>query len=90
MKYATICRRRNRTAVLKYEFDIACYVCELNVVKTKNQLTKVQRKKNINFKVGLPYAAPKIVDVCMEINSLVQTNNIDVLGAVLTYLKQKK
>ena len=26
----------------------------------------------------------------MEINSLVQTNNIDVLAAILTYLKQKK
>ena len=26
----------------------------------------------------------------MEVNSLVQTNDIDVLAAVLTYLKQKK
>ena len=26
----------------------------------------------------------------MEINSLVRTNNIDILAAVLTYLKQKK
>ena len=86
----TMCRRCNRNALLEYEYEFTCYVCEFNVIKTKNQLTKVQRKKNINFKGRCTYATPKIIGICMEVNSLVQTNDIDVLAAVLTYLKKKR
>ena len=46
--------------------------------------------KNINFRGGLTNATQKIAAFCMETNSSVQTNIIDVLAAVLTYLKQKK
>ena len=53
-------------------------------------MTKVQRKKNSNFKGRLTYATPKIIGICMKVNSLVQTNDIDVLAAILTHLKQKK
>ena len=86
----TMCRRCNRNALLEYEYEFTCYVCEFNVIKTKNQLTKVQRKKNINFKGRLTYATPEIIGICMEVNSLVQTNDIVVLAAVLIYLKKKR
>ena len=36
MRYATMCRRCNRNALLKYEYKFTCYVCEFNVVKTKH------------------------------------------------------
>ena len=85
-----MCMRCNRNALIEYEYEFTCLVCEFNVIKPKNQLTKVQRKKNINFKGRLTYATPKIIAICIEINSLVQTNDIDVLAAVLTYLKQKR
>ena len=53
-------------------------------------MTKVQRKKNINFKGRKPFATPKIIGICIEVNSLVQTSNIDLLAADLAYLKQKR
>ena len=58
----------------------------------KNKKNNYQKfkKKNNNFKGRLTYATPKTIGICMENNSLVQTNNIDVLGIVSTYLKQKK
>ena len=82
--------RCNRNALLEYEYEFTCYVCEFNVIKTKNQLTKVQRKKNVSFKGRLIHATPIIIGICVEVNSLVQTNDIDVLAAVPTYPKQKK
>ena len=91
MRYAIMCRRCNRNALLEYEYEFTCYVYEINVVKTqKVQLSKIQRKKNTIFKGKLTYSIPKIIGICMEINILVQTNNIVFLAAVLTYLKLKK
>ena len=85
----TLCRRCNRNTLLEYEYEFTCLVCEFNVIKQKKQLTKFQRK-NTNFKGRLTYATPKIIAICIEISSLVQSNYIDVLAAALTYLKQKK
>ena len=86
----SMCMRCNRNALIEYVYEFTCLVCEFNVIKPKNQLTKVQRKKNINFKGRLAYATPKIIAICIEIDSIVETNDIDVLAAVLTYLKQKR
>ena len=33
---------------------------------------------------------PKIIGICMEVNSIIISNDYDILGAVLTHLKQKK
>ena len=53
-------------------------------------MTKTQRKKIVDFKGRLSYATPKIIAICLEIRSIVQTNDIDLLATVLIYLKQKK
>ena len=53
----TLCRC-NRNALVEYECEFTCCVCEFNFVKTQNQLPKVQRK-NINCKGRLTYATPK-------------------------------
>ena len=42
MRNANMCRRYNRYARLEYEYEFTCYVCEFIVVKTKNQLTKIE------------------------------------------------
>ena len=54
----TLCRRYNRNALFEYEFEFTCLVCGFNVVRTKNQLTKTQ-KKIVNFKGRLTYATPQ-------------------------------
>ena len=41
----TICRRCNRNSLLEYEYEFTCLVCGFNVIKQKNQLPKIQRKK---------------------------------------------
>ena len=94
-----MCKRCNRNFLLEYEYEFVCYICGYNVIKTKNQLTKIQKKKNTNFLNRLTYAEPKITAICMEVTSLLLQNNInslvdsinyDILGAALTHLKQKK
>ena len=96
-KYSSMCKRCNRNFLLEYEYEFVCYICGFNIEKTKNQLTKIQKKKNTNFLNRLTYAKPKIIAICMEVNLLINKitfpNNIneyDILGAILTYLKQKK
>ena len=91
-----MCKRCNRNFLLEYEYEFVCYICGYIVEKTKkNQLTKIQKKKNTNFLNRLTYAKPKIIAICIEVNSLINKitfpNNInyDILGAALTYLKQK-
>ena len=44
-KYATICKKCNRNFLLEYEYEFVCYICGYIVEKTKNQLTKIQKKK---------------------------------------------
>ena len=67
----------------------AIYV-DLILKKTKKQLTKIQKKKNTNFLNRLTYAKPKIIAICIVVDSIIISNDYDMLGAALTYLKQKK
>ena len=46
--YAEHCGHCSRNTLLPYEYDWTCFSCGYNVIKRKNELTKVQRKK-INF-----------------------------------------
>ena len=48
----SMCMRCNRNALIEYEYEFTCLVCEFNVIKPKNQLTKVQRKKISTLKGG--------------------------------------
>ena len=51
-----MCKRCNRNFLLEYEYEFVCYICGYIVEKTKNQLTKIQKKKNTNFLNRLTYA----------------------------------
>ena len=89
LRYATLCGRCNRNALLEYQYEFVCYVCEFNV-KRKNELSKFQRKKSTSFKGRITYATPNIIGICMEVNLLTQTITLDVIGTFLAYLNQKK
>ena len=45
-KYAKRCGRCNRNTLLPYGNEFTCIVCGYNVKNRKNELSKIQRKKN--------------------------------------------
>ena len=40
------CGHCNRNTKLSYEYDWSCLSCGFNLIKRKNDLSKIQRKKN--------------------------------------------
>ena len=45
-KYGKHCGHCNRNTLLPYEYEYTCFSCGYNVIKRKNELSKIQRKKN--------------------------------------------
>ena len=56
-KYGKKCLHCNRNTLLPYEYEWICFSCGFNVIKRKNELSKIQRKKN--FINRLKYAEKK-------------------------------
>ena len=48
-KNATQCGKGNEKLLWEYDNEFACYICGLMEEKQKNQLTKIQRRKNTNL-----------------------------------------
>ena len=46
--YGKHCVHCNRKTILPYEYELNCVSCGYNVIKQKNELSKLQRKR-INF-----------------------------------------
>ena len=90
MNHASLCKKCNRNFLLEYEYEFTCYICGFIIEKTKNQLTKEQRKKKTNFLGRLNYAKPKIISICMDVDSITKSLDYDLLAAALTFIKQKK
>ena len=91
LNHASMCGRCNRNLVLEYATEFICLSCNFVREKTKNQLTKLQRKQQSSFINRLTYAKPKIISICMEVeNILPNESNLDLLATALTYLKQRK
>ena len=42
-KYGKNCRHRNRNTLLPYEYEFTCLSCGINLIKRKDELTKIQR-----------------------------------------------
>ena len=87
-----MCGRCNRNLLLEYATEFVCLACNIVIEKTKQQLTKLQRKQNACFTNRLTYATPKIISICMEVETLLpnEPNNFGLIATVLTILKQKK
>ena len=91
LHHASMCGRCNRNLLLEYAFEFRCLACNFVSEKTKQQLTKLQRKQQTNFSNRLTYANPKIISICMEVENILPNEyNLDLLATALTYLKQKK
>ena len=92
LNHASMCRRCGRNLLLENATEFVCLACNIVIDKTKQQLTKLQRKQNTNFTNRLTYATPKIISICMEVETLLpnEPNNFDLIATALTYLKQKK
>ena len=43
-KYAEQCRHCSRILLLPYEFEFICISCGLNLLKRKQEITKIQKK----------------------------------------------
>ena len=47
-EYSKSCGHCNRNKILPYEYEITCFSSGHNVIKRKNELSEIQRKK-MNF-----------------------------------------
>ena len=63
-KYAKRCEHCNRNILLSYEYEFTCHSCGHNVINRKHELSKTQRKRNIN---RLKYAEHKMFCVCVDV-----------------------
>ena len=88
-KYAKKCGHCNRNSLLPYEYEWICLSCNYNVIKRKNELSKIQRKK-INFVNRLKHAEQKIFCVCVDVYRINDGNDFDQIYKVLSTLKNKK
>ena len=88
-KYAKKCGHCNRKTLLPYEYEFTCFSCGYNVIKRKNELSKIQRKK-INFINRLKYAEQKIFCICIDVYKIYEGNDFNEIYKVLSTLKNKK
>ena len=47
LKYGKFCGHCKRNTLLPYEYEYTCFLCGYNINKRKNELSKIQRKKNL-------------------------------------------
>ena len=88
-KYDKKCLHCNRNMLLPYEYEWSCFSCGYNVIKRKNELSKIQRKK-INFINRLKYAEVKIFSICVGLYKIYEGDDYDKIYKVLSTLKNKK
>ena len=88
-KYGKMCLHCNRNTLLPYEYEFTCFCCGFNVVKRKNELSKIQRKK-INFINRLKYAEVKIFSICIDLYKIYKGDDYNKIYEILSTLKNKK
>ena len=88
-KYGKLCGHCNRNTLLPYEYEFSCFSCGYNVIKRKNELSKIQRKK-INFINRLKYAEQKIFCICIDVYKYYDGDDYDEIFKILSTLKNKK
>ena len=87
-KYAKQCRHCNRNTLLPYEYEYTCFSCGYNVIKRKDELSKIQRKK-INFINRIKYAEVKIFSICVDVYKIYEGNDFNKIFEVLSTLENK-
>ena len=87
-KYGTLCEHCNRNCLLPYEYEYTCIVCGYNVIKRKNELSKIARKKNVINR--LKYAEHKIFCICIDGCKIYERKDFNKISGALSKLKNKK
>ena len=85
-KYAKHCAHCQRNTLLPYEYEFTCISCGFNVIKQKQQLSKIQRKK-IYFINRLKYAEQKIFCICIDVYKIYEGDDYDKIFEVSSTLK---
>ena len=88
-KNAKKCLHCNRNTLVPYEYEFTCFSCGDNVIKRKNELSKIQREK-INFINRLNYAEQEIFCICKDVYKNYEAIDDDEIYKVLSRLKSKK
>ena len=86
-KHAKHCRHCLRNTLRPYEYEFTCFACGYNVIKRKNELSKIQRKRIIFFN-RLKYAEHKIFCICIEVYKICEGNDFDKIYEALSTLKK--
>ena len=79
----------NRITLLPYEYHWTCLSCNYNVIKRKQELSKIQRKKT-NFINRIKYAELKIFCNCVDLYKNYEGAVFDKTYKVLSTLKNEK
>ena len=74
--------------LLPYEYEFSCISCGYIVIKWKNELNKIQRRKT-NFINRLKYAEHKIFCICIDVYTIYEVDHFDRIFEVLSTLKYK-
>ena len=85
-KYGKKCLHCRRNILLPYEYEFTCLSCGYNVIKRKNELSKIQRKRR-NFLNRLKYAEHKIFCICIEVYEIYESDDFNKIYEVLSTLK---
>ena len=88
-KYAKDYGHCSQNTLLPYEYEWICISCGFNLIKRKQELSKIS-KKIINFITRLNYAEQKMFCICIEVYQLYESNDYDKIIEVLSTLKRKK
>ena len=88
-KYAKNCGHCRRNTLVPYEYEYTCFSCGYKVIKRKDELSKIQRKK-INFMNRLKNAEQKIFCICIDLYKIYEGDNYDEIYKILSTLKNKK
>ena len=87
-KYSKRCGHCNRNS-LPNEYEYTCFSCGYNVNKRKNELSKIQRKKN-NFINRLKYAEVKMFSISVDVYKIYEGGDYDKIFEVSSTMKNKK
>ena len=87
LKYAKKkCGHCNRNTLLPYEYEYTCFSCGYSVIKRKNELSKIQRKK-INFINRLKYAEQKKFCICIDVYKIYEGDDYNEIYKILSIIK---
>ena len=75
-KHGKHCGHCNLNTLLPYEYEFTCISWGFNIIKRKQELSKIQRKK-INFINRIKHAEQKIFCISIEVYQFYEGNDYD-------------